>query len=636
MLQFIRERAQGWIAGVIVALISIPFALWGIQEYVQSSGDVVVAEVNGQELGLREFQDAYQRYRRQLQALAGERLDISKLNESVLKSQALEQLVNETLLRQAAAGAGMRIGDEQVRAAVRSFQGFHRQGVFAQDLYERQLQINGMTPVGFEEMMRRDMLVEQIRQGIAETTFVTEEQARDAERLSQQTRDLRYAVIESGPFEAQVNPGDEEIGRYYEEHADRYTTPETVKIAYIDLSLEALSAQVAVDDAALRQYYGANEAAYSIPEERSANHILVRVERKAAQDLIEAARKRALEYRDAAIAGTSFEEILEQAAATGAANETEGGETGMVRRGVLPKEFDETLFSMQTVGDISEPIQTDFGFHIIRLDKIVAGSERSFEEARADVERDYRHEQAERLFYEQAERLSNITFEQPDTLAGAAEELGLPVQETGYFSRTGGEDLAGQKAVVDAAFSPEVMIEGNNSAPIELGDDRLVVLRAVDHQAQARRPLEEVRERIRTELVAEKARQMASDFGHELLVKLRAGGGPIADAASLQWQQARGVDRHAVEVNRAVLRHAFKLPRPQPGKPVYDGVPLGTGDYAIIELQEVHDIAAESLGTDVLLERRKDMLASEGAREWLVLLAALRQAADVETHPDGL
>jgi len=637
MLQFIRERAQGWLAGVIVVIVCVPFALWGIQEYLGTSADVVVARVDGEALGLQRFQDSYQRYRRQLQALAGEGLELASLDESVLRSQALQQMVEEELLLQAAHGSGMRIGDEQVRAAIQSLEPFQRDGQFSRELYQRQLRIAGMGPVGFEVRMRRDMLADQWRQGLVESAFVTEAQVRRIASLERQKRDLRYAVIEAGAFRDQIEISDAEIERHYEANPQRYSTPEQVRVAYLELSLEALAAQIPTDDATLEAYFEANEAAYRIPEERSASHVLVQVGRDAPESEIQAARELAGQLHARALAGESIAELAESAA-QGEGPVVEGGETGLVRRGVLPPEFDEALFALEA-GAISEPVRTDFGFHVIRVLEIKPGSAPTFEQVREDVARDYRREQAGRLYYEQAERLSNLTFEQPDTLEGAAEELGLEIRRSPLFARDGAsEGIAAEPAVVEAAFSTEVLLDGTNSEPIELGEDRMVVLRVLEHEPEARQPLEAVREAIRAELLDAALRQRSLERGRELLERLRAGEDPaaVAEAQNLSWEEATGVDRRDPQVNRAIVRQAFRMPRPEPGAPRYEGVALGTGDYALIELRAVHDVDPQELDPQSLQAVREALRQRAAFGSWRAFLAALERHAKVETYPGVL
>ncbi len=636
MLQSIRDRAQGWLAGVIIALICIPFALWGVNEYITVSGKVTVAEVNGTELTLDDYRETYQEARRRLEALLGQNIDVGKLDEEVFKGEALKALVQGELLRQTAQSTGMRIGDVQVQAAIAAFEPFQREGKFSRDLYERQLRANGMNPVAFEERMRRDMLREQLRQGVADTAFVTEAQARALERIDRQKRDLRYVVIEADPFRKSIDVTDADIQARYDANPGGYVAPERVKVAYLELSLDALAAQVGVDEASLRAYFDTHKATYSVAEERSATYVLAPLKRDAGADAAGKAREIIAGYRDRVASGTSFEDVVKEITDAGTGG-VEGGETGFVQRGVMPKEFDEALFALEP-GGVSEVFQTDYGFHLIKLLEVRAGGSRTFEEARADVERDYRRTQAEAAYYEQAERLSSLVFEQPDTLAGAADELGLTIRETDWFGRDGGDGIAGEKAVIDATFADDVLTGGANSEAIELGDNRLVVVRVAEHRPEHRRDLAEVRDQIRGEILEDRAREQTRARGEELLRRLRAGETTeaLAAAEGVKWEEAQGVVRTSPDVHRAVLRQAFKMPRPDGGAPVLAGVSLGTGDYAVVQLLAVADPDAGGIEDKSIRARREQLVETVGMGDWRAFISALEHGADVKTDPDAI
>jgi peptidyl-prolyl cis-trans isomerase D len=638
MLQSIRDRAHGLIAAVIIFFLIVTFALWGIQSYLNATSDVTVAEINGEELTLRAFQWGYQQYRRQLQTALGEQLEIRDLDQEAVKRQALQALIDEELLRQLASSEGLRISDEQIAAAIRSIEAFQEDGEFSNALYERRLDLMGMNPSSFERQLRSDMLAEQIRQGIAESSFVTESEMDKIERLEAQERDFRYAIIAAEPLKESIEISDEEVKSHYEKSRDRYMTPELVRVVYIDLSLENLAKLIAADDTLLRAYYEQNRDKYTAVEERSANHILVRVDRDAGAEEVEAARTKASEYRELALSGKSFEEIAREHS-DDAGSRAEGGDTGFFRRGVMAPEFDKSVFSMQP-GEISEPIRTDFGFHIIRLNEIRAGGLKPYEQVVAEVERDYRLEEAQEFYYEQADQLATLAYENPDTLEAAAEALNLPVQQSEFFGRSGGDGLFARKEIIEAAFSPEILYEGLNSAPLELDDNRIVVLRNIDHQVSELRPLEEVRQSIVEELTAERAKAIAYERGRALLERLRAGesSDSLAESEHLEWVTAEGVDRRSPEVGRAIVRTAFTLRRPEAGTAVYAGVAVGTGDYGIIELTAVHDDArdVESKSDDGDRRLREQLALLNGRRDWQEFMKSLEANADVTTHPGNL
>jgi peptidyl-prolyl cis-trans isomerase D len=639
MLQGIRDRAQGWLAGIIVTLIIIPFALWGVNEYFNIAGNVSVAEVDGEEVSLQEFQRAYQQYRQQLQGVMGANFNINQLNEENLKQQTLNQMIEAKLLHQLSLRAGFRIGDEQIASTIHSLDSFQREGSFAQDLYERQLQAMGFSPIAFEERLRLDMLNEQLQQAIVNSLFVVPQELERITRTKGQKRDIAYVVFSAEPIKSSIQVTDEEIEKYYNEHPNDFMTPEQVKIGYLDLSLDERAKQVTVDDQALKSYYESHLTNYTVAEQRSASYIVVQVPKEEVnEEVVEAARKEAAGLVERARHGESFEQLAKESAGEGKAKR-EAGETGLLSKGVMEPAFDEALFSMKP-GEISDPIRTPFGFQVIQLKQIKEGGTKSFAEARAEIEQAYRREQAERVFFEQAEQLATVSFENPDTLEVASKTLGLEIKESGYFSRAGdnADPLLANPKIIEAAFSPEMLEEGGNSEPLELGDDRLVVLRVKEHKPAERRKLEEVRNEIGDRIKSERAKSATAERGQRLLERLNSGEDRMALAKQegFEWQEAKGITQEAENINRAILRTAFKLGRVAEGKPLYGSVPIGTGDHALVAILAVQDADPKAVDEKLQKETRDHLLRSLSANEWRDFVAQLRNHATIQIYSDKL
>ena len=636
MLQSIRDRAQGWFAAIIFSFIIVAFALWGINFYVRAEGEVPVAEVDGEEIRLAQFERDYQQYRRQLQAAMGDKVNVNNLDQAVIKNQALQQVIDAKVLEQAGRRMKLRVSDGQVAATIQGFEPFQRDGQFAKDLYDRRLQDLGLSPTGFEDQMRREMTAEQLRQGVADTVFVTAAATDRIERLRGQTRDLAYAVIAAEPFKAAIAPADAEIESYYRAHTDRYSTPETVRIAYLDLAVADLARTVAVSEDDLQRYYEEHKSTYSTPEERSANHILVHVKKDAPAAAVEAARKQAEAYLAEAQSGKSFEDIA-SAHSDDVGSKGEGGKTGFFRRGVMAREFDEAAFAMQP-GEIRGPIRTEFGFHVIRLNEIRPAATKTFAEVRDQVEAAYRQEAGEKLYYEKGDQFSTLTYENSDSLQPAAAALGLTIMEGEPFARGGGKDLTADQRVIDAAFSDEVLKQGLNSQPLEIADGRTVVLRVIDHQPAAPKELAAVRDEIVMTLVAAGAKDKAAARASALLDRLRGGETreALAQAENLVWTEARGVTRDSADVNRAINRAAFKLRSPQAGQPAYGGVPMGTGDYAMIAVLATSDGDPAKADAKARDQTKLDLQREHASADWEDYFGALRTGVEIETHPDRL
>lgn len=633
MLQNIRDRAQGWLSGVIVIVICIPFALWGINEYIDASANVVVAEVDGTELDLRQFQQAYQRQRLELQALFGP--DVNQLDQDRLKQDVLERLVERALVQEVALDSGMSISDSQVAALIKSMQGFQRDGVFAQALYEQRLRATGMSPIAFEEQLRTDMLNEQLRQTVVASAFVSAKETSKIDRLRNQKRSIAYTIISHEPYESGIEVSDAEVEDYYQSHRDDYMTEEMVKVSYVELAVEDLAKQVVVDDKLLRDYYESHRSDYTVPEERTASHILVKVPKGASDDDVKTARATAEKFLGLARQGESLSEIAETHF-DDAELEVEFGQTGSLQQGVMEPAFDEALFSMQP-GELSEPVRTKFGFHVIQLDEIRAATTKSFEQARDEIEATYRRQKAEAQFFDYAEQLANITFETPDTLEPARDALDLEIKHSDYFSRSGGSGLMANQKVVAAAFSLEVLDEGVNSEPVELQDNRLVVLHLEEHRPARLRDLDEVRPSIVAAITKARAKEQTYQRGRDLLERLKAGEDRVSLAAAeqLEWKEAEEVGRLDPNVNRAILRTAFRLGRIQGGKPIYGGVAMGTGDYALVAVLGVKDPQDGSGEQKDQKQSRDTLLMQRRASAWRDFVAELKRHADIKLYTEN-
>jgi peptidyl-prolyl cis-trans isomerase D len=635
MLQSLRDHAHGLMAWIIVILICIPFALWGINEYFSAASEVIVAKVNGDELELKEFQQGYQRYRQQLQSLLGGQIPAA-FNEDRLKEQSLNQMVAALLEQQTAAEAGMRVGDRQVSKTIQSLPAFQRDGKFARDLYERQIEVNGMTPAVFEEKVRGDLLTEQLRQAVAATAFVSKNDADWVAAGDAEKRAIAYINLSAEPVKAALQTKDEEVLAYYEKHRDRYMSPELVKVLYIELSLTDLAKEVAVNEDAVKAYYDAHAANFIVPEQRRARHILIQLAKDASASDEAAARTRALEILGQARNGQSFETLARERSED-LGSKAQGGDLGFFGQGVMDPAFDKTVFEMKP-GELSEPVRSRFGYHIIRLEEIKAGSTKGFDEARADVEKAYRREQAERQFFEQAEQLATLTFENPDTLEVAAKQLALSVQESDFFPRTGGAGIAAQEKVFDAAFSPEVLEERGNSEVLDLGDEHAVVLRVKEHRPAERRKLDEVRSEILSTIQSEKAKAMTEERGKALLKRLQDGEdrAKLAAAEKLEWKDVPDLGRRTDQVDPAVRHSAFRLPRPAGTGPSYGGVALDGGDYALIAVLGVTDGDPAKLTDKERQDTRERLQRAASDAAWQDFIAGLRANADVAIFKDKL
>jgi len=604
MLAQIRERAQGWIAWFIVILISIPFALWGIQEYLGVGSEQAVATVNGQEITEREFERGYREFRQRLRQQLGANYRPELFDEARLREEVLNSMIRNQLILQTAADLGLSAGDDLVRAMIVSIPGFSIAGRFDQQAYERGVRSRGLTPAGFEDQIRRALVSEQLSRGIVASEFTTDAELERQIALTHQQRELNYVAVESKPFLESANVSEGEIRDYYASNQDRFVFPERVKVEYLDLQIEDLSKTLTADEESLLGFYEQQKNEYVTPEQRKASHILIIVEGGANAQAEDAARQAADAALERIRAGEDFAAVAREVSQDPGSSD-QGGDLGFFEKGVMDQAFEGVVFDM-TTDEISEPVRSSFGFHVIKLTAIRPAQGKSYEEAKEEIRQAFLKSEAERLFYEYAERLNDLAYEDPDSLQPAAEALGMNTQTSDWLGRAGGAGLFTAPKVVGAAFSDDVLIEGHNSEAIEIGPERMVVLRVTEHEEATVRPLEDVQAEIKEQLKAEKAGEMARKRGEELLGRLKQGESlqSLADAEALTVVTSGLVGRNDRTLPPVLLQHLFRMPRPAGDESQYSGTVLANGDYAVVALGSIKD---GTLGQDENKETGKTM-----------------------------
>jgi peptidyl-prolyl cis-trans isomerase D len=622
MLQAIRDKVTGWIAYGIIFMISIPFALWGVNSYLGGGEVLPAATVDGEEISVRDLDQAYANYRQRLSQLFGGTIPESFDNESILREQVLGQLIEEFVLRQYTQKQRYRIGDDELNKMIRSMDSFQRDGQFDTEIYQSQVRSLGYSPVGFEQELRLNGSIEQFQNGIRETAFVVPVFESRFTKLSSQTRKLRMLTYTVDPTSIQVDAG--EIEQQYQSQADRYRTPERVKIDYIELSLDGIKENISVSEDDVFARYQENQGAYTSAEIRDASHILVKVD---ADEVAEQALARIVKIRERITNGENFSDLAREFSEDPGSADSGGG-LGEIERGVMMQTFEAALFSME-VGQLSEPVKTAFGWHLIKLHSVTGGETQSFESLKSSLEDGMKTELAESQIYDLVENLANLAYERPDSLLPAAEQLGLPVQTSDWFDRSTREGIAAEQKIRQFAFSPEVLTQGLNSEAIEVGDDRVVFLRLNQREVPTLQPLEQVQERIKSELIQIKAREQSLKLGTDAIADLKSG--KTLDDLAQEWPSSISdlgfIQRNQSGINAAVLGRAFSMPKPDQGM-VFDGLSQANGEYVVLELSAV-------LSNDANVDREAlDSLAeAQGGAEYQSVLKLLASRADVMRTP---
>jgi len=626
MLQAIRDKVTGWIAYGIIFLISIPFALWGVNSYFGGGEVAPAATVNGEEISLQTFDRAYSNYRQRLAQLFGGSIPASFASEPALKAQVLDQLVEEAALRQYIENQQYRIGDADLGRLIRNMDEFKRDGQFDAEIYEAQLRSVGLSPLAFEQRLRLSGSMEQFQNGIRATAFVIPLVKKDFANLNNQTRKIRSLNYRVDAQSLDLDAS--EIEQYYLANPGRYNTPEKLRIDYIELSLDSIKENIDVNEEDIEARYQENLASYSSAEFRQASHILI-----ASSDEVKDAEALAKinVIRNRILAGESFAELAGELS-DDPVSAADGGSLGEIGRGDMVPTFESALYSL-TLDELSEPVKTAFGWHLIQVSSITGGEVQSYDSVKSALADEIKSSLAEVQIYELLERLSNVAYEQPDSLLPAAEQLDLKVLTSDWFERSAGSGIAADARVRQLAFSDEILEQGLNSEAVELGNERVVFVRLNERKPAQAQPLEEVQQQVRAELVNQKMSELSLKAGTQALADLESG--KSLDDLANEWSSAVAdhgfVTRNQSEIAPAILTRSFSMSKPEQGL-IYDGLSAGAGEYVIIELSAVMSSDAEPEQASI-----DNLLQSIGGAEYQSALNYLGARAEVVRTPlDGI
>jgi peptidyl-prolyl cis-trans isomerase D len=628
MLQVIRDKAQGWIAWVIVILISIPFALWGIQSYLGVGSEPLAAKVNGVEITARNLQSEYQRFRQLWQMQMGDIGLPDKINDTQMRRKVLNTMIDKELLLQASRDMGLRVSSAMLRGVILNQPEFQKDGQYNQQAYERQMRHIGETQLSYEHKLRERMLSTQLIQAVNVGTFITERELDEYGRLQNQTREVSYFVIPLDDNKADKAITDEEISTYYDNHEDDYIAPEQVKLEYILLDTAVGAEQVSVSDELLREFYEDHLDLYLLPEQRRASHILISVARDADQNAVDEALKKLERLAEQIRQGASFEALAKKHSED-PVSAPEGGDLGdYLVQGTMEDNpaFEAALFRLKQ-GEVSKPVRSDFGYHLIKLTEIKPGDEKPFETIKTSVEKDYRNEEGERRYYEMVEELGKLSFDDVNSLNSSAEALNVSVQESDWLTRDARGSVLANPKVLKAAFSDEVLQEHHNSDVIELSATRSLVVRVLEHRKATLQSLEEVRDQIAEHLLKQKAEQQTEAVALEHIKAIKAGSSIAQQAGDYSVTGPVTVTRNDRTLPPELSTVVFQTAKPQEGEVTPGKVTLAQGDQAVFVLSKV----VEGRRDDEKVKKDQDYLQQLFSKNYYNrILADLRSRADIE------
>lgn len=635
MLQTIRERAQGWIAWVIVIFISIPFALWGIQSYLGGGAEPVVATVNGIEITERALDNQYREFRAQLQDRLGTAYRPELFDDKTMRGQVLEQMIRDTLLTQTAHDLGLRVSDQELRDTILSDPAFQKDGHFDNATYEHMLALQGMTPPQFEAALRRQIVSTQLLRAIVTTEILLDRELAAAVQLNRQQRRLSFIRVPKSTLLSEEPVAEEEVATYYEANRSRFQIPERIRVRYLVLDAESIVPPEVPDEQALREHYEAEKNRFTRPERRHVRHILIALEAGVDEAEEKAAEADIADIRERIAGGEDFTAVAKELSQD-PGSATQGGDLGFIEQGLLAPVLDQAAFALDA-GQLSEAIRGRFGYHLVEVTEIDPGETRPFEAVKSELIADLRRRGNESLFFELAERLANLSYESPDSLEPAAEALGLELRTSDWIDRSGGEGILAHPKVLAAAFSDEILLEGNNSDLIESDRDQLqaVVLRVPEHEEAIAKSLDAVRDEITTILRDQRAADAAAAKAAELADALTAGK-TLSDIAGDYRVEGFGlIARNAERIPAQILDFAFTLSRPRRGNQSYGSLSLNGGDGAVVILGEVVDGSFEDLDEAIRDRMRKSLTQDIGRAYYEDLLADLQSRADIARSSSG-
>lgn len=637
MLTTIREKTQGWIAAIILGLVTIPFALWGINTYFESSGRLNVAEVNGVDISVESYKRALENQRRSLQQMLGRSVDPRLFDTPEFRQRVLDGLIDELLFVANVEASGYRVSNAELGRQIRLAPQFQRNGQFDPKLYETLLRNEGMDVAGFEARLRRDVLIRQAESGFVQSAIILPSDIQVLLKLQAQQREAKVAVLKPARLRDRIKISGQQIEQEYTANAERYQAPERVRIKYIRLAATDLAKDVRVSEDDVRKAMAETVASTAGKEERRASHILIKLPQGADAQAEKAAMAKAQDVRAKLLAGADFA-TLARKNSEDPGSAAQGGDLGFVGRGALAKEFEQSLFALKKPGELSAPVRTSYGLHIIKLTGVKAAPSAPVM-TRSKVEAELRTRKAEERFFELSEKFQNLVYEQSDSLKPAADLLGLKIETSGWFTRTGGgSGVAAEPKIIEAAFDPEVLGQGRNSSAIEVGRNTLVALRIAAHEPRSLRALVEVRSEIEKTLLASALRAEADRLAQAALGKMRAGESfeSIARQYGMDVQAPRQYTRNAASTDGQLLSALFKTAHPEGGKFAYGSTVLVDGAVAVFALMRVTEPerpAVKGAEADAL---RKLLVARRG-REYLdSYRSGLRQQAKIKVYKDQL
>jgi peptidyl-prolyl cis-trans isomerase D len=627
MLESIRTAAQSWVAKLILALIMIPFALFGVDQYIRDTpGQDSIATVGSETISSAEFSNAVRNQLDQFRAQFGKDIDASLMDNPEMRKSILDQLIDQRLLTKAVKSSNLMVTDAALRERISGEASFQENGAFSQARYSTFLQSQGMSPTSFEALLRRDIERQQLVGSVAQTGFVATASAQQYLLASEQSREVAIVNLPVDPFLAKVKITTEQAKAYYDSKSTEFTIPEQVRAEYVEFSIDTLAPTMKVAAEDVKAYYDANSARYVQKEERKASHILI----TAAKDAKDADKAAAKAKADALFAQVSkapqtFADVAKKNSQD-PGSAVNGGDLGFFGKGAMVPQFEAAAFAAKK-GEIVGPVLSDFGYHIILVTDIRPEKGKTLAEVTPEIEGELKKQAAQKKFAELAEKFSNAAYEQSSSLKAAADVVGATIKQSQWISKgQGGLPPFNNPKLMTAMFNDSVVKDKRNTEAVEVAPSSLVVARVLESKPATLRPFAEVEQGITLRLQREEAAKLLKAEGEAKLAALKEGKSDIKFPALLAVNRSNPGGLPPNVIDAAMKAGTTTLP-------AFVGVEAPTG-YTLVQIAKVVEPVLSDEAKLKATKQRVDQSFTQ--QQLLSTVAALRAKTDVSIAKNAL
>ena len=617
MFDFVQEKKR--LVQIVLALIILPFAFWGVDSYRKSGGAAPLATVNGEKIGQQEFDNALNQQQQRFREMAGSNFDPAFFDKPEIKFSVLDGLISQHLMGMEASNAGLSLTNEQIGQIIVNIGAFQKDGKFDRQLYEAVLKEKGKTPAGFDAEIRQAVLVQQLSEAYTQNGYTAKVVAENLIRLNEQKRIVAVANLDAAAFIKQAKLSDSAVSDYYTKNAQEFQMPERARVEYVVLSADSLLPQVTVTDDEIKQYYTEHQAEFGSQEQRHAAHILITVAKQATDAEKQAAQAKAEKVLQQVRQSPAQFAALAKQYSQDPGSAANGGDLGMFGRGAMVKPFEDSVFSLK-VGEVSGLVQTDFGYHIIKLLAVKPAKIQALSEVKGIIAQRLKLQLANDKFAELAEKFNNTVYEQSDSLKPAAELAKTSVQQGVWLSK--GQAPAGlwTEKALQAVFSEDALKNKRNTAAVEVAPNTLLAARVTEYKPASERPLAEVSASIQEQLQRLQASELATQQGQKLLEQLQRG-----EKAGVNWKAAQVTTRNQRSgIEPALLQAVFRADTSK--LPAYVGVQVSSG-YLLARIDAVKDDA--SIDENKLTRYEQQIRQLTGEALLMAYMADVKKRANI-------